>query len=526
MPTESYEFLTYQVDGDTAELRCGGEPVALEPKAFDLLCYLIEHRNRTVGKDELLDNIWPGVIVSETALTSCVKKVRRALGDSADTQSILKTVPRRGYRFIATIATKDSDPADNKPVMTANIAQPDKPSLLVLPFEAADNGAESGTLADELTEDIIAEMSRNGWLFVIARSTAFSYKGQTVNGRRVAAELGVRYMAEGVVRSTRDQVRIAVNLVDAGSETQMWSERYDRPLSVVFAAEEKIAKEIATALGSELRRAEGVRSRGADPKALDAWGLVHRGMAVSWSTFNQRSNGEAENFYRQAIELVPEDARAHAFLANSLAMKCVNGWSRNFEADQSEAWLEIRKAMDLAAGDSIVLGQLGHAHSCLGKPKLGIRLLERAVALDPNAASNLGLISFSLIATGRPSEAVQRTEEILRSSPHDPAANWFYANVGWAYLQLEEFERCEEACLNSIACYDGWQAPWVTLAVAREAIGDHENAVSALRTCRRLAPDIDLAGYDAFFRFISKDFAQADRVAKRLRSIWPVDPDK
>jgi tetratricopeptide (TPR) repeat protein len=330
-------------------------------------------------------------------------------------------------------------------------------------------------------------------------------------------------MTEGMVRKVADRMRVAVHLVDAGSETQRWSERYDQPVSDGLSICGQLAKEIATALGSELRRAEGERSRGADPKRLDAWGLVHRGMAVSWSTFNQRSNSEAEQYYRQAIDLLPEDARAHAFLANCLAMKCVNGWSMNFEADESEAWLEVRKAMDLASGDPIVLGQLGHAHSCLGKPEQGVRLLERAIALDPNAAANLGLISFSLITTGRPTEAVQRIEDILRRSPHDPAANWFYANSGWAYLQMEEFKRCEEACLASIAFYDGWQAPWATLGIAREALGDHEGAVSAVRTCRYLAPHIPLSGYEAYFRFISKNADQGDAFANMLRSIWPAD---
>jgi TolB-like protein len=521
MPNEILEFLAFEVDRDTAELRCDGNPVTLEPKAFDLLCYLIAHRQRAVSKDELLETIWPGVVVSETALTSCVKKIRRAVADPADTQSVIKTVPRRGYRFVADIVSKSASPAAATSTLTVDVAPTDRPSLVVLPFTSPTGDDECELLADGLTEDIITELSRNGWLRVIARSTSSTYKGQTVNGRRVASELGVRYVAEGAVRRVDDQIRVAVHLVEADSETQRWSERYRRALSNVSSFQEQIATEIATALGSELRRAEGARARSVDPKALDAWGLVHRGMAVSWSTFNQKSNAEAAQYYRQAIALVPDDARAHAFLANSIAMRCVNGWSTNFKTDQSEAWQEIRLAMDLASGDPIVLGQLGHAHSCLGKPTMGVRLIERAIGLDPNAAANLGLISFSLIAVGRATEAIQRLDDILRRSPNDPAANWFHANAGWAHLQLEEFERCEEACLSSIACYDGWQAPWVTLAVARQMLNNQDDAVAALDSCRKLAPQIPFEGFEAFFRFVARDDSQGNLFADVLGTIWP-----
>lgn len=253
MQTEIYEFLTFAVNRHTAELRCNDDPVTVEPKAFDLLCYLIEHRNRTVGKEELLENIWPGVIVSETALTGCVKKLRRAVGDSRGMQSVIKTIPRRGYRFIATITKRNIGPSRS-----------DNPSLVVLPFAAVADDSESEALANELTQNIIAKLSRSDSLSVIAQSTSLGYKGQTVKGGRAAAELGVQYLVEGLVRQVGDEMRITVHLVEAATETQRWTEKYRRPVSDLLLGQDEIAKVIATALGSELRRADGGHARMAE----------------------------------------------------------------------------------------------------------------------------------------------------------------------------------------------------------------------------------------------------------------------
>ncbi len=510
-----YRFLDFELDPATRELRREGRAVGLEPKAFDLLLCLIENRQRALSKDELLELLWPRMVVAETSLTRCVMKARKAVGDDSDRQGVIKTIQRRGYRFVAQLA--EVEPTAAAP---ANPPRPDKPSLVVLPFANAGGDEDTGLLADGLSEDVITDLSRNGWLFVIARNSSFSYKGQTLASQQIAAELGVRYVVEGSVRRVGDRIRVAAILVDADTGTQEWSERYDRPVVDLFAVQDEIAQGIVASLGSQLRRAEGRRARSADPDALDAWGLVHRGMAISWSTFNKASNLEAEGSYRRAVAIAPEDPRAHAFLANCLAMKIVNGWSAEPEIDHSEAWNEVRRALDLAPDDPIVLGQVGHAHTCLHEPQTAVRLLKRSIELDPNGAFSIGVSAYALTAVGRPEEAVEATNEVMRRSPRDPSANWYLAMGAWAYLQLEQFDACVAQCQAAIDHYDGWQPPWITLGVARAELGDVPGAVVAIKQGRRLAMDIPMSGYQDFFRFMSRDDLQGNRVAEVLADIW------
>ncbi len=373
---------------------------------------------------------------------------------------------------------------------------------------------------ERLTEDIITDLSRNGWLFVIARNSSFSYKDHSFSTRQVAHELGVRYLVEGTVRHLGERLRISAQLVDADSGTQEWSQRYDCPLSDLFEVQEEIVQGIVASLGSQLRRAEGRRARRTDPDALDAWGLVHRGMAISWSTFNQRSNEEAERLYRRAVHLAPDDARAHAFLAACLAMKVTNGWSEEPRRDFDEAWERARKALDVAPDDPIVLGQVGHAHSALREPEKALRLLRRSIDLDPNGAFSIGVMSYALTATGQAEEAIAAVDDVMRRSPRDPAAHWYLAMAAWAYLQLEQYDDCVQRCRESLDHYDGWQPPWITLAVALAMGGHVDDARVAIRDSRRLAVDLPLAGYQDFLHYIARDRSQSEKWGTALARVW------
>ena len=518
MAQDSFRFLDFQLDGATRELRREGQPVAIEPKAFDLLLCLAENRHRAMSKDELLERLWPRMVVAETSLTRCVMKARKAVGDTPDHQAVIKTIQRRGYRFVAELT--DEPPAASVQAVRHNPPRPDKPSLVVLPFVNASGDVETATLADGLTEDIINDLSRNGWLFVIGRNSSFSYKGQTVASQQVAEELGVRYLVEGTVRRAGQRLRVTAQLVDADTGTQEWSERYDRQLVELFDVQDEIAAGIVASLGSELRRAEGRRARATDPEALDAWGLVHRGMAVSWATFNKRSNLEAEQLYRRAVTIAPDDPRGHAFLANCLAMKLTNGWSSDPAQDHREAWREVRQAMDLAPDDPVVLGQVGHAHSCLYDPETAVRILRRSIELDPNSAFSIGVLGYALTATARAEEALTSVNDAMRRSPRDPSVHWYLSMSAWAKLQLENFEASAAQCEAAIAHYDGWQPPWITLGVAKAALGDREAATAAIKQGRRLEADIPLFGYQDFFRYMSRDEAQGNQVAELLAKIW------
>jgi TolB-like protein len=228
----TFSFGDYELDVDRRELNCGGESVALEPQVFDLLVYLVSNRHRVVSKDDLVENIWAGRIVSESTLTSRLNAARRVIGDSGAAQTVIRTIPRKGVRFVAEVWEK----AQLVPgLATASEPQampavPDKPSIAVLPFQNMSGDPEQEYFVDGMVEEIITALSRIRWLFVLARHSSFAYKGQSIDVKQVGRELGVRYVLEGSVRKGGNRVRITGQLIDAVTGAHLWADRFDGSL--------------------------------------------------------------------------------------------------------------------------------------------------------------------------------------------------------------------------------------------------------------------------------------------------------
>jgi TolB-like protein len=230
-----YLFEKYAFDTDRRELHRGADVVSVAPQVFDLLDYLIRNRERVVSKDDLINAIWNGRIVSDAALTTRLNAARSAIGDSGEEQRLIKTLPRKGFRFVGPVreaqgaagaAVADNPVEPPKPVLTL----PDKPSIAILPFTNLSSDPEQEYFADGVVEDIITGLSRSKSLFVIARNSSFTYKGKAVDIKQVGRELGVRYVLEGSVRKAGNRVRITGQLVDAATGNHIWADRYDSTL--------------------------------------------------------------------------------------------------------------------------------------------------------------------------------------------------------------------------------------------------------------------------------------------------------
>jgi TolB-like protein len=235
-----YSFDEYELDTDRRELHCNGDLVSLEPQVFDLLKFLIQNRDRVVSRDDLIVAIWGGRIVSESALTSRINAVRSAVGDSGNDQRRIRTLPRKGIRFIAAV---QEEPAKLGAAVAAEpISLPEMPSIAVLPFTNMSGDSEQDYFADGMAEEIITAMSRCKWLFVIARNSSFTYKGKSVDVRQIGRELGVRYIMEGSVRRAGDRLRIVGQLVDATSGAHIWGDRFEGGMSDVFELQDRITE--------------------------------------------------------------------------------------------------------------------------------------------------------------------------------------------------------------------------------------------------------------------------------------------
>jgi TolB-like protein len=238
------------------------------------LQYLIRNRDHVVSKDELIATVWNGRIVSESALSSRITAVRQAVGDSGEQQRLIRTIARKGFRFVGDIqerqTSEDGSSANtgSRLITGPPPTLPDKPSIAVLPFQNMSGDPEQEYFADGVVEDIIGALSRMRWLFVIARNSSFTYKGQTVDVKQIGRELGVRYVLEGSVRRAGGRVRITVQLIEAETGTHLWADRFDGSLDAIFDLQDQVAISVAGVIEPALRAAE-VRRNGALRQCLD-----------------------------------------------------------------------------------------------------------------------------------------------------------------------------------------------------------------------------------------------------------------
>ena len=309
-------FGDYVLDAERRELSRGADQIAIEPQVFDVLLHLVENRDRVVTKDDLIASVWGGRIVSEATLTSRINAARKAVGDSGEQQSLIKTYPRRGFRFVASLnnqATADQHAATaGQPISSTPVASEPmdagpavhwggRPSIAVLPFKNLSDNSEQEYFSDGITEDIIAALSKYRSLVIIARNPSFAFKGAG-DARQAGLTLGADYLVEGSVRRLGPRVRIAAQLVETEGGRQLWAERYDRDLQDLFALQDEITTTIAARVEPEISAADRLRAERKAVPALHAWDFFRLGTKHFYKS-TVADNLEAQRLLRRAIEL-------------------------------------------------------------------------------------------------------------------------------------------------------------------------------------------------------------------------------
>ena len=247
------------LDTERRELRRRAELVPLEPQVFDFLAYLVRNRGRVVSKDDLIHGVWGGRVVSDSALTTRLNAARKAVDDSGAAQRVIRTLARKGVRFVAEVTEDGTLEAATAPPEPW-LAFAGKPSIAVLPFANLSGDPEQEYFADGMAEEIITALSRIRWLFVIARNSSFTYKGQVIDVKRVGRELGARYLLEGAVRKAGGRLRITAQLIDAASGAHLWADRFDGSLEDVFELQDNVAAGVAGVIEPAVQAAEAARS--------------------------------------------------------------------------------------------------------------------------------------------------------------------------------------------------------------------------------------------------------------------------
>ena len=383
-----YRFEDYVLDTERRELRRAIRLSSSRLKSLTCLAYLIRHRERVVTKDDLVDAIWEGRVVSDSALTTRINAARIVVGDSGEGQRLIRTLPRKGLRFVGA-ASEVQVPAGRRPDEPAATSErpvpvlPEKPSIAVLPFNNMSGDPEQGYFADGMAEDITTALSKVWWFSVAARNSAFAYKGKAVDVREVGRELGARYVLEGSVRKAGNQVRITAQLLDSTTGHHVWAERYDRELADTFAVQDEITEQVVAAIGPQLYAAEGLRAKRKAPESFDAWECVVRALAL----LNSRARADiqaARVLLNKAVLIDPGYAKAHSLLSFAITLGVHMGWDKIEDAARrSVGSLRIRPCNSMPT----ILGRIWR--SVMSLPGTGGRQMrfpkyEKALALDPN----------------------------------------------------------------------------------------------------------------------------------------------
>ena len=368
---------------------------------------------------------------------------------------------------------------------------PDKPSIAVLPFENMSGDAEQEYFADGVTEDIITALSRVGWLFVIARNSAFAYKGQSADVRQVARDLGVRYVVEGSIRKAGQQVRISAQLIDGTSGSHVWAKRYDRELADIFALQDEITETVVGAIEPELGRAERRRAKAKRPDNLDAWDLYQRGMSALYQR-TKDGLAEAQTLFGRAVELDPGLGAALAGSVDAYYYQVVLGLTDSLEDCQERALAAACRALELDDGDPA-------AHCAVGKARLirrehdeAIPELETALELNPSFAwAHYGL-GAALVFSNLAAQAVPHLETAIRLSPRDPHMGSFLVRMADAHLLMGRHEEAVQWARKSLRQTAFQWSRYAVLLSALGHLGRSQEAGQALDEILRHRPDFSL----------------------------------
>ncbi|HTO65149.1 MAG TPA: winged helix-turn-helix domain-containing tetratricopeptide repeat protein [Bradyrhizobium sp.] len=493
-----FMFADHTLDIDLRELKRGAIPVPVEPQVFDLLTYLVKNRDRVVTKDDLLGAIWGGRIVADSTLASRINAVRKAVGDSGEEQKLIRTIARRGIRFVGDVELRPADKRARE-VTTPNgkeysarvaIPQSERRGIAVLPFVNMSGEADQEYFSDGMSEDIIFALSKLRWFFVIARNSSFTYKGKSVHIKQIGEELGVGYVVEGSVRKEAGRVRITVQLNDVATGSHVWAERYDRELADVFAVQDEITEAIVAAIEPQLYRAEHRRARRKPPENLDAWDLVMRALVHFWRV-TREDHRQAQELLEQAIAIDPNYAQALAVLAVSHTFGAHMGW------ESAATATPIAERAGLAAvqydgEDPWSHLALACAHAWRGRIEDSVAAYETALRLNPNFSLALGCYGTMLSYTGRWREGAEAAHRAMRLSPREFSA--IYNGVA-AFAAFAEGDYCEAIRLSRelVRQYGDFVVGHRVLTAAAGMTGDTELAAQALQGLRRAQPNVSLA---------------------------------
>ena len=543
------EFDKFTLDVASRELRRGEAVLELRPKSFDLLACLVLGAGHVQTKDELMAEVWPGLVVTDESVARCVSDIRRALGDGD--QRLVKTVPRRGYLLAVAVVdrptglltqplefqARGASPLSDEPPTTHGKIQPTRLrmtvillllvgvfslawvsfrldgngsaviaksapplSVVVMPLSSIGGDSAQGYFAEGLAEELTTDLSRIPNSLVIARSSADSYKGRSVDASQVGRELGVRHLLEGSVHRVGDSVQLNLRLVETDTGKALWADRIEGRRDELTALRRQVTGTVARTLHLELAEAASQHVSLTRSDHPDAQDLVLQ----AWSLYEQKTPEtveKARSLVQRAVSLDPKSAFAWSLLSDTYTADLLSRWM-HFRGTSREQWLQhaedaANRAYGLDAGNLYAVGARATVLQLRGQPDLAVTLMLKQVELNRNYAPAWHRLSYAYVTLGRPADGLSAGNEAIRLSPRDGRLFSFYAVMAAACLHLKRDAEALEWAKKSVAQRPQFATAHSWVASASALLGDMNAAQAALAEFRRLQPGYTMASFRA-----------------------------
>jgi len=477
----SFRVGSWQVRPGVCEIAQGSTTVKLQPKMMDLLQLLASRPGEVFTRTQLEEQVWPDVVVGYDALTKSVGKLREALGDTGKPPSYIQTIPKKGYRLIAPVSPANDDKPDiavagktlgpvpttprRKRTLFAGLAivaivmsfvalmsgwqkdKSDQPafqanqfgalSLIVLPFRDLNADPKQAYFTQGITDDLITDLSGYAGMEVIASRIAFQYRNLDLDLEALANELGVRYVVEGSIRRTEDEIRINVQMIDAHRGSNLWAEQYNRPLSSLFDIQDEVRARIVSALSQRLTQADASKDQKRYTNSYEAYDLFLQGQSHLIKRASVADNRQAREHFEQAIAIDPKFARAYAALAIANADAYRQDWDENPEVTGRIALQQARHAIEMDPDLHYASLASGYVEFFVaGNHKLAAAMVERTLELDPKNADAHVLLAAIYVHANEYKKSEAYVESGMRLNPTPPSM-YFHIGALGQLLQKE-----------------------------------------------------------------------------------------
>jgi TolB-like protein/DNA-binding winged helix-turn-helix (wHTH) protein len=522
-----YRFQQFTLDPEKYIFTENGKAVSLEPRVFDVLAYLLKHRDRIVSKEELIETLWGGRVITDSALNTCIRSVRRALSDVREKQSFVRTFPKRGFQFVGQVeydlpATESIEQESRITTRKSNkfafyaalvittilalamlqLYSPDRnidliarPSIAILDFDRNVNSDTQRYFSEGLIEELVSSLSRYRELFVISRNSSTLYSDTDLSFRDIGQELGADYIVDGNVGYKDDNIRISAKLVDARSGQQVWSTQFKRKQGEIYELQSEMAYLIAGQVVPEVIRADTEKNLKKPPEVLDAWALYHKARTVQ-AVYKKETQDEAIRWATLALERDPNLAAAYGVIARAKGVQFFYQWSEDREQTLEEAIENAKTAISLDKNDAGAYAALGYIYRYTGDETSALANLKAAAQLNPSDANIKLEYAHTLDWFRHQQQGLSVINQAIRLSPRDPRLENMLFYKAHMLFHLLKFEESIETTkqMSGVLTTDTWRVFYHLMRAANQAqLNRKEEALLSVQAALKLNPRLSIS---------------------------------